>query len=187
MAKAIPELLVLNHTQDKPIACLRKVLDTLGVKYETATPKEGHRVIYEYKDIQLDPFLEPESIIFYQSIGKDLTLLTMVEQLSKVRCISFRTQLNRGKQILAKSDLVNDPGLLEDKTAGRLLVRASPEKLYLLFETKPGDKVGQCESSITIPMKIDVPSEQTLDIHLVYEGENAWRSKLIGKISVWNW
>ena len=194
MATATKELLELDGTEGKPLDLLKKVLDTLNAKYEVPTPKEGDNMVREYHrspedlvGIHLDPFLEPNSVLFFQQAG-DFTLITTIEQLSKVKCISFRTQLSEGKKLIAKCDLINDPGTIEDKTAGRILVRVKGKDLYLLFEAKPGGKVGQCEASYHISncLTKESPMSQTLDIRLFYKGDNTWTTELTGKISVWN-
>lgn len=187
MAKATPELMELNGIKGPPLDLLRKVLDTLGAKYEVPKAEEGDTVVRKIYGIYLEPFLEPNSVVFYQ-YGLGRALITAIEQLTKVKCIAFRTQLNIEGKLITKSDLVNDPGTFGDKICGRILVRAKERDLYLLFESKPGFEIGQCSASMIIPncLTKDGPMEQTLDIYLSYEG-SPWSPEFTGKISVWHW
>lgn len=186
-ATVTPELLELDKLEGKPLDVLRRVLDTLGVEYETPQAEEGDRVVYRIHGVSLDLFLEPDSVVFFQE-GQGWTLITAIEQLTKVKCIAFRTQLDVGGKYRAKTDLINHPGTLEDRAAGRLLVRAKGKDLYLLCETKPGYATGQCTASVTIPncLPKEYEPSQTLDIILSYAGENFWDIQLTGRIHTWN-
>jgi len=187
MVKATPELTELNGIKGPPLDLLRKVLDALGAKHEVPRVEGGDTVVRKIHGIYLEPFLEPNSVVFYQ-YGLGRALITAIEQLTKVKCMAFRTQLNIEGKLITKSDLVNDPGTFGDETCGRILVKAKERDLYLLFESKPGSKIGQCSTSVTIPncLTKDSPMEQTLDIYLSYEG-SCWSPELTGKVSVWHW
>lgn len=188
---ATKELLALDKKEGKPLDLLREVLDTLGAQYETLKPEGKDTVVYNYKGIYLEPFLEPNSVVFSQQLGPmgNFLLITAIEQLTKVSCVSFRTQLNEGKRLITHSDLVNDPGLRGDKTAGRILiaVKKGSKDLRLLFETKPGHKVGQCSNSVTVPdcLKEPSPIDQTLDIYLSYITEHEIFARIKGEIHIW--
>lgn len=190
-SKVIPkELKELDNLEGSPLVLLRQVLDTFGVPYITPEPEKEDRVVRQIAGITLHPFLEPNSVVLVQE-KQGWTFITAIEQLTKVNCLSFRTQLNLGDQHITHSDLVTHPGTMEDTRAGRILLAARGKDLRLLLETKPGDQVGQCTTEVILPnilpLDYPYPDNQTLEIVLRYKGDSPFTMELTGKIYIWKY
>jgi len=203
----------LDKKVGAPLDLVRDILDAYRADYETFQPEEGDSMVRKIRDIPIDPFLEPNSIVFVQQEGA-LTHITAIEQLTKVKCVSFISQLNiteeqEGRVIskhdntremktvhrqIAKSDLINSPPnitdlkqLKEGVYSGRILLRAKKRDLYVLYETRTGQEIGQCESTVTVKncLREESPMEQTTEIRLRYIGDDPFFSRLEGVVYTW--
>lgn len=186
MAQVTDELQALNQTEGPPLDQLKKVLDIFQANYIIPQVEKDDTVVRHINGTRLHLFLEPNSVVFFQRLGP-LVYLTMIEQLSKVKCVAFRTQIGCDKVIQGTTDLINYPGTMGSKFAGRILIRAKGRSLYMLFESRPGNEVGQCSTSVDIDdcLREESPMEQTVDIHFSYQGDHPYAMNLVGKISTW--
>lgn len=190
--KVVPkELKELDGLEGAPLDLLRKTLDILGVSYITPEPPKEDKVVRRIAGIALHPFLEPNSVVFIQA-EEGGTLITAIEQLTKVPCLAFRTQLNTGDDNcpLTHSDLITHIEGMQDKRSGRILLQARNKDLRILMETKPGDKIGQGSLEVILkdclPQEYKYPNDQTLEIRLSYKGDYLFTLSLVGKVCVWN-
>lgn len=213
MITVTDQVQALDKKTGPPLDLVREVLDAYTADYEVPQPEEGDNVVRKIGEVPIDPFLEPNSVVFIQHEGK-LTHITAIEQLTKVKCVAFRSQLSTTEEKvrylhkggggptetktvhrqICKSDLINSaPNVTDLKElkkgaySGRILLRAKKRDLYILYETRPGYEIGQCESSVTIKdcLREESPMEQTTEIRLRYIGDDPFFTHLEGVVYTW--
>ena len=187
---ASPELIALDKKEGKPLDLLAEICEACNIPFERPIVNEGDKVAYEHKGIRLDPFVEPNAIIF----GSNGTFV-FFEQLSKITGLAGRVQSKElSVDITSVPQLDYKMGL---SSGCRILLQIGKwyihggiqPHLRIYFESyidNPGGR-GANQIDLILPDYLPVAPEkdQTIEIRVDFK-HDLMQVRMSARINVWH-